>query len=165
MLLYIEYGILFVNTVNTKIKACSPLNAMFVKTVDTLVFVALMQCSYTSQCNWMSMNVGFPCYIANITWLVGQYTKIFALIQMYIANIFVYCPSTNHVIFSILLLFKSKMTSWLGGQYHRAIYKNIARKNLCEKISKTPHITLISNKRSKDQFTPSVCINTATILQ
>ena len=32
MLLCIEYGILFVNTVDTKIKA---LNAMFVKTVDT----------------------------------------------------------------------------------------------------------------------------------
>ena len=43
MLLYIVYGILFVNTVNTKIKARSALNAMFVKTVDTLVFVALTQ--------------------------------------------------------------------------------------------------------------------------
>ena len=43
MLLCIEDGILFVNTVNTKIKACNALNAMFVKTVDTLVFVALTQ--------------------------------------------------------------------------------------------------------------------------
>ena len=43
MLLCIVYGILFVNTVNTKIKACNALNAMFVKTVDTLVFVALTQ--------------------------------------------------------------------------------------------------------------------------
>ena len=42
-LLYIVYGILFVNTVNMKIKACNALNAMFVKTVDTLVFVALTQ--------------------------------------------------------------------------------------------------------------------------
>ena len=33
--LCIEYGILFVNTVNTKIKACNALNAMFVKTVNT----------------------------------------------------------------------------------------------------------------------------------
>ena len=41
MLLCNEYGILFVNTVNTKIKACNALNAIFVKTVDTLVFVAL----------------------------------------------------------------------------------------------------------------------------
>ena len=37
MLLYIVYGILFVDTVNTKIKACNALNAMFVKTVDTSV--------------------------------------------------------------------------------------------------------------------------------
>ena len=36
MLLCIVYGILFVNTVNTKIKACNTLNAMFVETVDTL---------------------------------------------------------------------------------------------------------------------------------
>ena len=43
MLLCIVYGILFVDTVDTKIKACSALNAMFVKTVDTLVFVALTQ--------------------------------------------------------------------------------------------------------------------------
>ena len=43
MLLCIEYSILFVNTVNTKIKACNTLNAMFVKTVDTLVFVTLTQ--------------------------------------------------------------------------------------------------------------------------
>ena len=42
-LLYIVYGILFVNTVNTKIKAHDALNAMFVETVDTLVFVALTQ--------------------------------------------------------------------------------------------------------------------------
>ena len=37
MLLYIEYGILFVDTVDTRIKACNALNAMFVKTVDTTV--------------------------------------------------------------------------------------------------------------------------------
>ena len=43
MLLCIVYGILFVGTVNMKIKACNALNAMFVKTVDTLVFVALTQ--------------------------------------------------------------------------------------------------------------------------
>ena len=41
MLLYIVYGILFVDTVDTKIKAHNALNAMFVETVDTLVFVAL----------------------------------------------------------------------------------------------------------------------------
>ena len=35
MLLCIEYGILFVNTVDTKIKASNALNAMFVDTVDT----------------------------------------------------------------------------------------------------------------------------------
>ena len=43
MVLCIVYGIFFVDTVNTKIKACNALNAMFVKTVDTLVFVALTQ--------------------------------------------------------------------------------------------------------------------------
>ena len=36
MLLCIEYGILFVNTVDTKIKACNALNAMFVETVGKL---------------------------------------------------------------------------------------------------------------------------------
>ena len=35
MLLCIEYDILFVNTVDTKIKAYNTLIAMFVKTVDT----------------------------------------------------------------------------------------------------------------------------------
>ena len=35
MLLCIEKGILFVDTVNTKIKACNAFNAMFVKTVNT----------------------------------------------------------------------------------------------------------------------------------
>ena len=34
---------LFVDAVNMKIKACNALNAMFVETVDTLVFVALTQ--------------------------------------------------------------------------------------------------------------------------
>ena len=43
MLLCIVYGILFVDTVDMKIKACNALNAMFVETVNTLVFVALTQ--------------------------------------------------------------------------------------------------------------------------
>ena len=43
MLLYIVYGILFVYTVDMKIKACNALNAMFVETVDTMLFVALTQ--------------------------------------------------------------------------------------------------------------------------
>ena len=37
MLLCIEYGILFVDTVDTKSKASNALNAMFVETVDTTV--------------------------------------------------------------------------------------------------------------------------------
>ena len=37
MLLYIVYGILFVDTVDTKIKTGSALNAMFVEAVDTTV--------------------------------------------------------------------------------------------------------------------------------
>ena len=35
MLLCIVYAMLFVDTVNMKIKACNALNAMFVDTVDT----------------------------------------------------------------------------------------------------------------------------------
>ena len=35
MLLCIEYVILFVDTVDTKIKACKALNAIYVDTVDT----------------------------------------------------------------------------------------------------------------------------------
>ena len=37
MLLCIEYGILFGDTVDTKIKACNALNVVFVETVDTTV--------------------------------------------------------------------------------------------------------------------------------
>ena len=37
MLLFIEYDILFVDTVATKIKASNALNVMFVETVDTTV--------------------------------------------------------------------------------------------------------------------------------
>ena len=37
MLLYIVYGILFVDTVDMKIKARNALNSMFVETVDTTV--------------------------------------------------------------------------------------------------------------------------------
>ena len=37
MLLCIEYAMLFVDTVNMKIKACNALNAMFIKTADTTV--------------------------------------------------------------------------------------------------------------------------------
>ena len=37
MILCIEYGILFVDTVDMKIKACNALNAMFLKTVNTTV--------------------------------------------------------------------------------------------------------------------------------
>ena len=43
MLLSIVYGIFFVDTVNMKIKAHNALNAMFVETVNTMVFVALTQ--------------------------------------------------------------------------------------------------------------------------
>ena len=43
LLLCIVYGILFVDTVNTKIITRNALNAMFVETVNTLVFVALTQ--------------------------------------------------------------------------------------------------------------------------
>ena len=37
MLLYIVYGIFFVDTVDMKIKACNALNTMFVETVNTTV--------------------------------------------------------------------------------------------------------------------------------
>ena len=51
-------GILFVNTVDTKIKAHNALNAMFVKTVDTLVFVAVTQhlIQSTMRCENTSIN-------------------------------------------------------------------------------------------------------------
>ena len=39
VLLYIVYGILFVNTVDMKIKACNALNAMFVETVKTHTYI------------------------------------------------------------------------------------------------------------------------------
>ena len=42
MLLYIVYGILFVDTVDMKIKACNALNAMLLR-LSILVFVALTQ--------------------------------------------------------------------------------------------------------------------------
>ena len=52
------YGILFVDTVDMKIKACNALNAMFVKTVDTLLFVALTQhlIESTMMCENTSIN-------------------------------------------------------------------------------------------------------------
>ena len=58
MLLYIVYGILFVNTVDTKIKAGNALNAMFVETVDTLLFVVLTQhlIESTIRCENTSIN-------------------------------------------------------------------------------------------------------------
>ena len=43
LLCKVWYGMLFVDTVNIKIKACNALNAMFIETVNTLVFVALTQ--------------------------------------------------------------------------------------------------------------------------
>ena len=43
MLLCIVYGILLVDSVDTNIKAHNALNVMFVKTVDTPVFMALTQ--------------------------------------------------------------------------------------------------------------------------
>ena len=43
ILLCIVYGIFFVDTVDMKIKAHNALNAMFIETANTLVFVALTQ--------------------------------------------------------------------------------------------------------------------------
>ena len=44
MLLCIEWGILFVDTVDMKIKACNAFNAIFVDTVDTGVTQSSMRC-------------------------------------------------------------------------------------------------------------------------
>ena len=44
MLLCIEWGILFVDTVDMKIKACNAFNAMFVDTVNTGVIQSTMRC-------------------------------------------------------------------------------------------------------------------------
>ena len=64
MLLCIVYGILFVNTVNMKIKAHNALNAVFVEIVDTLVFVALTQ--HLLQSNMRCENSTLLC----IKWLL-----------------------------------------------------------------------------------------------
>ena len=52
VILYIVYGIFFVDTVDTKIKARNALNPMFVETVDTLVFVTLTQHLIQSTMRW-----------------------------------------------------------------------------------------------------------------
>ena len=53
MLLYIVYGILFVDTVDTKIKAHKALNAMFVETVDTTVKThPHIQCYLCRRCRY-----------------------------------------------------------------------------------------------------------------
>ena len=51
MLLCIEYGILFVDTVDTKIKASNAFNAMFVDTVDTGVCGSYTT-PYALRANW-----------------------------------------------------------------------------------------------------------------
>ena len=43
MLFCVMYGIMFIDTVDTKIKTRNALNAMFVKNVNTLLFVDLTQ--------------------------------------------------------------------------------------------------------------------------
>ena len=50
MLLFIEYGILFVDTVDTKIKANNALNAMFVETLALTqhLIQSTMRCENTS---------------------------------------------------------------------------------------------------------------------
>ena len=65
MLLHIVYGILFVDTVDMKNKACNALNAVFVENVDTLVFVALTQqlIQSTMRCENSTLYkvASFPC--------------------------------------------------------------------------------------------------------
>ena len=60
----IVYGI-FVDTVNMKIKVCNALNAMFVETVDTLVFVVLthdlMQSTMRCENSTLYKVVSCPC--------------------------------------------------------------------------------------------------------
>ena len=59
MLLCIEYGILFVDTVDTKIKACNALNAMFVETVN-MRFIQYLKCSTQSRGNVCVSNSTSP---------------------------------------------------------------------------------------------------------
>ena len=81
MLLYIVYGILFVDTVDTKIKARNALNAMFVETVDTLVFVALTQhlIQSTMRCeNYSSLyKAGGKAFVETVDMRFIQYSKCF----------------------------------------------------------------------------------------
>ena len=59
MLLCIEYGILFVDTVDMKIKACNALNAMFVETVN-MRFIQYLKCSTQSRGNVCVSNSTSP---------------------------------------------------------------------------------------------------------
>ena len=68
----IVYGIFFVDTVDMKIKACNALNAMYVETVDTLVFVALTQhlIQSTLRCeNYSTLYkvASCPCYMSRLS--------------------------------------------------------------------------------------------------
>ena len=78
VLLCIEYGILFVDTVNVKIKAHNALNAMFVKTVNTLVFVALTQhlIQSTMRCENSTLYkvASHPCQVGRL-FVTVQYLK------------------------------------------------------------------------------------------
>ena len=85
MLLYIVYGMLFVDTFDMKIKACNALNTMFVETVDTLVFVALTQhlIQSTVRCeNYSTLYNVAPCpcqegrlFVKNVDTRLIQYSK------------------------------------------------------------------------------------------
>ena len=52
MLMCIEYGILFVDTVDMTIKACNALNAMFVQTVNTQGVVLLVSLLHSHKEDW-----------------------------------------------------------------------------------------------------------------
>ena len=81
MELYIVYGILFVKTANTKIKACNALNAMFVKTVNTgvcgsytslyteysEVVKTLLYCVYRGL--WPLLGGKASCYLKSLSYL------------------------------------------------------------------------------------------------
>ena len=49
MLLCIVYAMLFVNTVNMKIKACNALNSMFVDTVDNGIVAFTQHCIQSNE--------------------------------------------------------------------------------------------------------------------
>ena len=80
MLLCIEYGILFVNTVDMKIKASNAFNAMFVDTVDTGVCG-----SYTTPyagVKTLHKVTSHPCQEGRLLYCVSSFVNFLGLVKL-----------------------------------------------------------------------------------